>query len=251
MHKVVLCLTLAAASIGSAATIYTYDAAGSVGTNTASAEAVFSIVPGQLTLTLSDTTSNPTDVGQNVSDFAFTLAALGINVNGGTLSSSSGQLRTVASNGTFTDGAFVPSGWAFTTASSGNGSQYYLNDLGDGAAGPAHTIIGKPDSGNVYSNANASITNTTGPHNPFLIGPVSFTFDIPGLTTNTTVSLAQFSFGTTSGVTLNGSCTDCSITTPPQSITAPEPFSFGLTGLGLIGIYYAGNAIRRRSPRQS
>ena len=58
---------------------------------------------------------------------------------------------------------------------------------------------GQPDqmilpTGTTYSNANASITN--GMFSPFVDGPLAFTLALSGVTANTTITGATFSFGT-------------------------------------------------------
>lgn len=163
-----------------------------------------------MTLTLTDTVVNPNDVSFNLSGFMFTLAG----ATGGTLVSSSGLERTVAANGTYTNGSTVATGWLFS-ASSGT---FTLNDLG--GAGPAHTLIGSPDGSNVYSNANPSIKGN-GPHNPFLANTITFNFTFTGgVSSTSTPTNIQFQFGTAPGFSSN----------------VPEPLSLSLVGGGLIAL---------------
>jgi len=146
-------------------------------------------------VTLQNLTANPKSVGQNISDFSFNLT--GGDTSLASITSSSGRERTVASDGTFTDGSAVATAWSLDSAPAGF---IHLDVLGTPEA-PKHTILGTPDGSNVYSNANDSIAKTGGPHNPFLAGPVTFTLSVPGVTTGTSVNLtnAFFSFGTTAG----------------------------------------------------
>jgi hypothetical protein len=173
---------------------------------------------------LVNTIENPTSVIQNLSDFKFYLTP---SLNTGTLVSSAGLERTVASNGTFTNGSVVDTGWQLET---GDGLRVHV--LGT-PTGPAHTIIGLPDSGtNTYSNANNSIAGN-GPHNPFLAGPVVFDITISGLTSSDTVTVATFSFGTTEG----------------NDVTVPEPTSMLLMGgifAGLGAFRYRRRCIRQQ-----
>src|SRR6516225_6014783 len=71
-------------------------------------EAVFETHAGSLDITLRNLLSNSKDVHQNLSDLSFTIAA---GLSSGTLTGSSGLERTVAANGSFTDGAVVSTGW--------------------------------------------------------------------------------------------------------------------------------------------
>ena len=91
---------------------------------------------------------------------------------------------------------------------------------GSGHAGPAHLIIGPPG-GPTYSNANGSIAGNK-PHNPFLNESATFTITGTGITADTTITSATFSFGTTSGVDVDG-------------VATPEPSSFVyLCGFGVV-----------------
>src|SRR5262250_3276295 len=69
-----------------------------------SAQAIFNTSGDMLSITLNNLIVNQKSVGQNISDLEFTLSNVDM---GGSLTSSSGLERTVASNGTFTDGAVV------------------------------------------------------------------------------------------------------------------------------------------------
>jgi hypothetical protein len=156
-----------------------------------SSEVVFVTSAGQLQITLKNLQVNP----QSVSDC---LSALGFGVSAGTsasLNTSSGLERTIAADGSFTDGSTVATGWVL----SGSVSSLLLDDLtGTGHAGPAHTVIGAPG-GATYATGGSGSISGNGPHNPFLFGDVTFTLDITGLTDSSTVGNVVFQFGTTDG----------------------------------------------------
>ncbi len=184
------------------------------------ATATFTTGNGTLSITLTDLQANPTDVAQLLSDLSFTLSN---GATTGTISSSSGQEITVSGNGTFTIGSTVDTGWTLNSTATG----LQLDVLGT-PTGPSHLIIGPPDGSNVYSNANGSIAGN-GPHNPFLNGSATFLLDIAGVTADTTIDSATFSFGTTEGADLVPG-------TPGTPV--PEPTSLALLAAGLLSVVF-------------
>jgi hypothetical protein len=183
------------------------------------ASATFTTGAGTLSITLIDLLANPKSVGQTLSDLIFTLSS---HQTTGTISSSSGQLVTVAANGTATTGATTTTGWGLNSNVSGG---IQLDALG--FVGPAGLIIGPPGPGGIYTNANGSIAGN-GPHNPFINQTATFLLSIAGLTAADTVTSALFSFGTEAGVERAG---------VPSAIPLPGAlplFATGLAGLGLI-----------------
>jgi hypothetical protein len=220
-------LVLATAAHAGTFTFQTAAGATESGGNPVDAKAIITTGAGTVTVQLFNLLVNPSTVAQNISDFDFALSG---TTSLGSLASSSGQEITVASNGTFTLGNTVATGWAFTSPTAGS---YLLNVLG--AAGPTHTILGAPGAGGTYSNAGGSIAGN-GPHNPFLNQSATFTLNITGVTANTTVSSTIFSFGTVAGDNVPGS---------GPSSTVPEPLSLSLVGGGLLAI----GLLRKRLPR--
>ena len=218
------CASLWALSSGAAT--FTFDTpsgamAGSPGVPV-DAEAVFNISGTTLTITLKDLLVNPTDVGQLLSDLLFHVTigdTTGASLNN-TLSV--GQEVSVGLGGAITLGSTAQAGWALDTSLGGN--NLHLNVLG--AAGPTHLIIGPPG-GSTYAAANGSIDNN-GPHNPFLNGFATFVLNIPGMTADSKIDSATFSFGTTAGVNVQG------ILSVPDGGTTVLLLGTALSALGFI-----------------
>lgn len=202
------------------------------GGNAIATEADFVTSTNTVTVTLKNLLVNPKTVAQNISDLFFKLSDT--SLTSGSLSSSSAQLVTVAADGTPTLGSTVSTGWGLDTFNNTLG--FHLNDLG--FAGPAHTIIGAPDSSGIYSNAKGSIAGN-GPHNPFLNQSATFTVTIAGVTSATKVTGATFSFNTVAGDNVTGKI---------QSV--PEPASIALSGIGIGGLGLVHLARRRRRTSQ-
>jgi MYXO-CTERM domain-containing protein len=104
---------------------------------------------------------------------------------------------------------------------------------------PANTIIGG-DGTNPYPNANGSVAGN-GPHNPFLVGPVTFVLNTPGVTAGSVLDLLLVQFGT---VATPPSSSSSSTSGSPPSGNVPEPSSNALALLGLALL--AGTFLKRR-----
>ena len=199
-------------------------ASGSDSDGSLSAEADFTFGSGTVSITITNTLSAATitSAGQTVSDLIFTIG------------NAPGTLGATSATGTFA----TFNGTATPTTAAGNPTRW-LGAGGQGAfsiSGDTITLEaiggGQPDQlilpvGTTYPDANASITN--GKFSPFVDGPATFTLALAGVTANTTLTDATFSFGTGPDKSITG------IITPPQvpSIPVPEPSTLALLG-GLL-----------------
>lgn len=191
------------------------------------AKAIFTVNAGAGTVTVNLfnllTTLQVKNVGQNLSDISFTLSGSGFS--NAAISNSSpyqDQFVNIGSGGVVTlQGTSNSLGWGLQ----GSNGNYTLEDLG--FAGPKNTLVGgTAGSMAAYTNANSSIAGN-GPHNNFIQGEADWVINVAGLTANTTVTSATFSFGTTLGDNVPG-------------VPAPEPATFVGLGIGAIVL------IRRR-----
>ncbi|MGH9654931.1 MAG: PEP-CTERM sorting domain-containing protein [Bryobacteraceae bacterium] len=190
------------------------------GGESVSAQAVVMLGSDTLTIVLSNNTSPFQDAGQLLSDFSITLSNGNVSSVTG---SGSGSLVKVGSGGSVTNqGTTNDVGWNLDAS----GNTLTLDGLNGALHTPKYLVLGSPCADGTYCDANGSIAGNPG-HNPFIMGPLTFSLSIPGVTASTIVSDSVFSFSTTSGVDVDG---------VPTTPTVPEPADFALVGLGLIAL---------------
>lgn len=191
--------------------------------------ATFTTSAGHVQVTLKNLIANPKAVSQNVSGVLFTLNPG--QTTGSVSASPNVTVRTVASDGSFADTTGA-SGWVLTTSGS---SPYFtaINLNGNTTPWPAHTLIGQPDPNQTteYTNANNSIAGN-GPHNPFVYGPLTATFDFAGVADTSTISNVVFTIGTGSDSV--------------AGYAVPEPAALLLLGVGAACLIF-GRAPTRHS----
>jgi len=242
---------LALAGSAAASTIYTLDT--TLDGQSVSATADFSIDAANhtITLTLENTTNSITNIIQMLTGFTFTLSGnptfegvtgmadgsvncVGV-ASGGTCDSSDVDVDLFGSppdvDGNVHNAA--PTGWAFLpnytllTFAAGGGSFKPWGIVND-------TVVGSGNDGNT----------SNPPHNPMLLGPVTFTFAFDPFIMTPTITGVQFYWGT-GGDHRAGECTaPCNV----SGQEVPEPQTLALLALALLGM---GVTLRARARRRA
>lgn len=226
LFGVIVCsaLVLGLAVVAPASTVSFSTGSGSTvdGNLPVDAQVTLTTSTNKVTVTISNLQTKISNIDQTISGVSFALDNL---LTSTTITSSSGQERTVNSNRTFADGPNVPTGW--TILLDGQSMQLMLPD---GVTN--HTIIG-PASGTKYTNADSTIAGNSS-NNPFLTGPVTFVIPINGVTSSTQVDWATFHFGV------------CAQYVQACNVVVPEPGSLTLVGLAVV---FGGVFVGRRAAR--
>jgi len=199
-----------------------------------SVDATGSVVVGNGTVTvvLTDLTENPISSGQTLSGIEFTVSG---ETSAATLASSSGDTSTINPDGTYTPGAYASHLGHWGAASDVNLSA--INLVGHM---PYDLIIGPDNAGGfsnagTYSHANGGLAN----FDPYVLGTATFTLNVPGVTSSSTITGVAFEFGT------NPDAVDAAVTT-----AVPEPGNYGISACALA-LMPLGAGLLRRITRQA
>ena len=206
------------------ATMVTFTAGGVDDSNQPiDASATITVNDGAIIVQLTNLEGNATSIGQEVSGIQITLG--GLSTTGAvTLTSATGTLININGNGTYYNSSSSITQWSPSASGGMLALTTSTNDL----------IIGAPDSNNLYSNSDNSISN----NDPTIQNTATFYLTVANATSATTVTNAIFSFGTgTSDPWVTGT----------QS-QVPEPASllmFGTALLALAALLARGRRMRR------
>jgi hypothetical protein len=182
---------------------------------------------GTVTLTISNNLTNVQvfSIIQNISGIYFTVT--GYQGTSSIAASDSDQSTSIINKQGTLQGAVSPTGWTTVDNIAGGLGVCVICPGGNPPVGPESTIVGGTGSGS-YASANGSLNNNN-PHNPFLVGEVTFTLNVTGVTADSTFDRNSLfiQFGTTAA--------------SPTAV----PYSGSLSLLVMTGLVMAGALSRR------
>jgi len=236
-----------AASAASADVTYTFTADGVTDGNAQQGTAlfVFSNDGSQLSITLTDNVDPTAFIASELDGFTFSLSQAPTTQ---TLLSVSPHSVI---NCTGISGSSCPAGsgsspYGYGSVLNGDEIQFGAGFTGSGFAYHPYAIV---NTSYVAPGGQGGVSNNQ--HNPLLVGPVTFTFALTGLSSAPEVTDVTFLFGTNPD-SQTGTCTststDCTpVCTngdcPSPDTGVPEPQTVALLGVGLLGI---GWSMRRK-----
>jgi len=209
----VLASAMAGARMAPAAMFYNVDKTGHV----VSATADFSAAGDILTVKISNTTPVTLGVQDLLKSIDFSLSGLTP-----TLISVTGTLRTIAVDGTFSDGTAAQNmSWSLKSA---DGDTWQL----DATPNAEHAIVGPPTGGS-YDGVSRSIRGNPG-HNPFSAEMVIVELNVPGLPSAAQQPVMVTGFGFSSDAV--------GTITPSGPLEIPEPSTWNILILSLVGMTF-------------
>jgi hypothetical protein len=228
------------APAGSQAALITFTASGTQGGDPLSAQAQFATSAGQVVITLTNTLSPSQIVGAGslLTDIQFTLSDLPGTVGTRSATGTEGNLGNNGNVLSSFPGLSIPR-WVGLGPPPPGGTGFF-NVIANVIV--AEVIGGGPPfdmilpNGTSFPNANASVIGA----NPSVIGPLTITLALSGVTANTTVIAATFSFGTGPDHFLDGT------PVPPPPIPEPATIALAVSGVATFG--FAGLRRLRRQP---
>ena len=208
------------------ATMVTFTASGVDSTNQPmDASATITVNDGAVVVQLTNLEANVTSAVQEISGIQITLGGLS-STGAVALTSATGTLININSNGSYFTSWSSINQWGTSTSGGTLTLSTNTNDL----------IIGAPDSNNLYSNSDNSISS----NDPTIQNTGTFYLTVANATSATSITNAVFSFGTgASDPWVNGST---------NSSQVPEPTSllmFGTALLALAALLARGRRMRR------
>jgi hypothetical protein len=204
-----------------------------------SSTATFQTSPGELTISLQNTTPHTADAAQLLTGIRFTLSPNPLAI--ALLISATAIPRKIAEDGSYSDGA--PQDILGTWESNLSGGVYQLDfnpNAQFGIVGPADGETAS--SAGVYT-GDGSINGNPG-HNPFTAKTATFKLGSPGIDPDTVVTGVSFIYNTGLSQVVPGTPN-----TPELISTVPEPATMGF-GVAILAVCGA-TRCRRRNERSA